>query len=290
MTLYVNDQRVDPRRIDEEIERLRGHYQRVFPDQPADDQQKQLAEWARENVIERVLIGQAAEADEEPLPKEAVDEALNKLMQQHGGREKFFEKFQLDESREDEVRADVERKLKLDRLLERVTADTEPPTEEEMRAYYEEHQENFSNPELVRASHIVKHMPPGTHPGAVRDEMDKTLERLNGGTPFETLAGESSDCPDRGGDLGYFARGQMVQEFEDVVFGMEKGQTSGVFMTPFGFHIARVTDRKPASPQPFDDVKARIEKELTEARRQRAVEEYVDKLKEKATIEERQED
>ena len=85
-------------------------------------------------------------------------------------------------------------------------------------------------------------------------------------------------------NLGYFPRGEMVPEFEQAVFALSPGETTDIFRTAFGFHIARCIDRKPAGIQPFADAKEHIERMLLPARQERALEEFVDALKAKAVI------
>ena len=89
----------------------------------------------------------------------------------------------------------------------------------------------------VRASHILVE---------TEEEAYCILEQLRGGRPFAALARQYSKCTSgkRGGDLGYFPRGKMVREFEDVVFALQKGQFSGPVQTKFGWHIILVTDRR----------------------------------------------
>ena len=62
-----------------------------------------------------------------------------------------------------------------------------------------------------------------------------------------------------GGDLGYFAREQMVPEFSEVAFGLEKGQVSGPVKTQFGWHVLKVEDKRTRQPPPFDQVRGEIE-------------------------------
>ncbi|MEM4728194.1 MAG: peptidylprolyl isomerase [Thermoplasmata archaeon] len=89
----------------------------------------------------------------------------------------------------------------------------------------------------VRASHILVE---------TEQEAYQILDQLRAGRSFAALARQYSKCPSgqRGGDLGYFTRGKMVREFEDVVFALQKGQFSGPVQTKFGWHIILVTDRK----------------------------------------------
>ncbi|MCP5109272.1 MAG: peptidylprolyl isomerase, partial [bacterium] len=98
------------------------------------------------------------------------------------------------------------------------------------------------------------------------------------------LADSISDCPGGGGDLGYFPRGDMVPEFDEVVFAMEPGQTSGIFRTVFGFHIARVYDRKPEGVRRLEEVRDQISASLLKKKQDRALENFLDRLRAKADI------
>ena len=81
-------------------------------------------------------------------------------------------------------------------------------------------------------------------------------------------------------------RGQMVEEFEDVIFNLSPGQVSDVFRTRFGFHIAKVYDRREPSIPELKDVKKQVAEEVAEQLREQALGEYLDALRAKATIEE----
>ena len=79
----------------------------------------------------------------------------------------------------------------------------------------------------------------------------------------------------------------MVQEFEDVVFSMQKGQISDIIETNFGYHIAKLYDKLPVRAVPFDQVKDKIIERLVEEQKTKKIEDYLDELKEKAVIEEK---
>ena len=76
----------------------------------------------------------------------------------------------------------------------------------------------------------------------------------------------------------------MVQEFEDVVFDMNPGEVSDIFVTQFGYHVARMEDRRESGPVPYEEARAAILERLEEESRQDMLDQYVDSLKEKADI------
>ena len=112
-------------------------------------------------------------------------------------------------------------------------------------------------------------------------------EKVIGGADFAALANEQSECDDNGGDLGFFPRGAMVEEFEKVAFSLEPGDISEVFPTQFGYHILKVFDKKPASVREFSEVEASVRNELMAEMRRLKMAEFLDELKDGATIEDR---
>lgn len=110
----------------------------------------------------------------------------------------------------------------------------------------------------VRVRHILLQVPDGATPAgqdSVRQEAEALRRRAAGGEDFARLASEHSQEPGsavNGGDLGYFARGRMVQPFEDAVFRLQPGQISPVTETPFGYHVIWMEDRRSLPLAPTD--------------------------------------
>ncbi|MBN2376489.1 MAG: peptidylprolyl isomerase [Sedimentisphaerales bacterium] len=282
--LYVNGQEIADTEIEQETERMRLQYEQAFADQPESDREKQLREWSRENVIERILLQQAAARLTDDVPDEVLNAAFNCFIDDCGGKEEFFQTSELSEA---QVRHELNVQLRMERLMHIITEDLPDPSGKEIQQYFQQNQQKFTIPEMVRAAHIVMHPTPETDLQAIEKQMQQILVQLHSGTNFGELAQKHSDCPDNQGDLGYFARGKMVQEFEDVVFNLSPGQISDVFQTEFGFHIAKVLDKRPPLPAQLEDVQQVIVRELTEHAQQKAMEDFVDAQKEKAVIEEK---
>ena len=290
MALYVNNEKIDQQQIDSEIQRLRPQYENVFQsenDQQKDEYEKQLAGWSRENVIESILFRQAARGTVTDVSDEEVDKAFDELMEDNGGKDRYFENMNLKLDQEGEIKSDIADQMKIKKLNETVTEKALEPSRKQVRKYYEENTEQFTVPEMIRAAHIIKHLSPEVDPDQAKEEMQQILWEVRNKNNFDELAAKNSDCPENAGDLGYFPKGQMVPEFEDVVFAMKVGEISDVFQTPFGFHIAKLTDKKESTVCPFADVEGSITKELTDLAKQAELEKFIDAQKEKATIEEK---
>ena len=252
MPLVINGETVDDAVIRAESSALRPRYEEMIQGQDPVEMEMQLREWSRENVIERVLLRQEAFKDPAPVPPGMEPEA--------------------------------EAQFRLQSLIGKVTGKTPRPKNKEVADYYRKNKERFWMPEMVTASHIVKNVDENTSEETAREAIEKAQEELKNGASFAELADRYSDCPGSGGELGSFPPGQMVEEFDKVVFALRPGETSEIFRTVFGFHIARVHERKPAGARSLPDVREEIEEALYRDRQERAMEEFVDGLKAKAVI------
>lgn len=273
MPLIVNSEKIDSAEIDGEVERLRPHYEEYAAGAEGAGEQ-QLREWARENVIERKLMTTAAREAPYEIPQADIDAAYDQVKDGAGDDDPAA------------VKADIEQQMRMERLIDEAAKDVQAPTEKDARDYYEEHTEQFTMPEQVRARHIVKHVGGEVDNKTAFEAILEVKMELDRGADFGELAMKHSDCPENAGDLGYFARGQMVQEFEDTAFAMQVGQVSDVFQSSYGYHICKLEDRKAPALVPLDEVTDDIEKEILAQRREKAIEDFVDLLKSKAAIEE----
>ncbi len=144
--------------------------------------------------------------------------------------------------------------------------------EEEIRAFYDENQNKFTQGETVNASHIL-----------VEDEETaaKVAAEIAAGKTFEEAAKKYSSCPSKeaGGNLGEFGRGQMVPEFEEAAFALEIGVVSEPVKTQFGYHIIRVNAKNEAKPVSFNEARESIWQKLVADKREAAYRSRVNQLK-----------
>lgn len=137
--------------------------------------------------------------------------------------------------------------------------------DEELRAYFEDNSKEFERDEQVRARHILLRTTPSRDADAARAELEAARQRLEGGEDFATLAEELSDdegSAQRGGDLGYFGRGTMVEPFEDAVFAARPGELVGPVETDFGVHLIRVEDVREGGVPPFEELQPMLRSRL----------------------------
>ena len=126
---------------------------------------------------------------------------------------------------------------------------------EDVERYYNEHLGTYTTPEQIRASHILLKTE-GKNDADVRARADGILKEVKAGGDFAALAkkySEDDSNAQQGGDLDYFSRGRMVPEFDAAAFALAPGEVSDVVKTQFGYHIIKVTDRKPAITRDLKD-------------------------------------
>ena len=284
MGLQINGEYVDDVIIRQEAASMRPRYEEMMQDMDPIAREMQLRDWARENVIERVLLRQVAMADGEPVPAEEVEERLTEMFPPAGDLENCEAGTTRAGVDKDAARADIEAQIRVERLIRKVGDAVPKPKEKDVIAFYKKNRDEFKTPPMVHASHIVKNVGEGEDEAAALEVIREAQAALASGAPFAEVADKYSDCAGQGGSLGWFPPGEMVEEFEAIVFPMKPGQVSDVFRSVFGWHIATVHEMKPEGVRPLEDVKAQIEGALLREQPENALEDYVDALRAKAEV------
>jgi peptidyl-prolyl cis-trans isomerase C len=220
-----------------------------------------------------------------PMAPEAKQEYLVSFMIDMIAVSKEAENRKLGDSADFRRRvAFVRNKLLMATLLEQVGKAA--LTDAAMHKVYDDAVKQMAPEEEVHARHILFRAPAGDDK-ASKEAEDKTkavIERLKKGEDFAKLAGELTEDPSgkaNGGDLGFFTKEQMVPEFADVAFKLDKGQISDPVKTQFGWHVIKLEEKRSKPVPTFDEVKSQIETFV--ARKAQA--ELVSKLRTSATIE-----
>ena len=132
--------------------------------------------------------------------------------------------------------------------------------EDKLKERYESSLDSYKIPEQRHVRHIlfkVDKQADAAVVAAKKKEAEKVLALARAGKDFSALAKKYSQGPSAkiGGDLGFFPRGRMVKSFDDAVFSLKKGEISGLVRSPFGFHIIKLEEIRPAVTRSFADVK-----------------------------------
>ncbi len=245
MPITVNGEMLPEAFIEMERERLASH-----PDfrQIADAREREtrLRKAAEETAINRMLMAQAAARDPRPVREQEIQRECDSFRARNGDHVTFDA---------DVLRVQCEARLRLRRTVGDIRNAAPAPSEESVFATYERYKDTFEQPEQVHAAQVVKHTAEGLQEEAARIGIAEALAELERGIPFAEVADRLSDCAGKGGDIGWFGRGAMVQEFEDVVFALKPGARSGIFRSELGYHIALVLERREAGRMEFGEAK-----------------------------------
>ncbi len=251
-----------------------------------------------DNLLQRHLIAQELKRRGVVLSQMDIDDqteiALERILRQNNLTEEQAEHILKQQGRslesfKQELRQAVALDMQKERLRDLVVGPIEP-TDHELSAYLEDHREEYDTPEQVHARHILIRVPENASEAEIaqaKKQIEDIKQELENGADFSELAKKYSQDPgsaQNGGDLGFFSRGQMVQEFEEAAFALEPGQVSDPVRTQFGFHLIKVEEKKPAEHPELAQIRDRVLKDYIAAERERRFHQFYSELKARAKI------
>lgn len=256
----------------------------------AKDQLKQVQAQALDALIRNVLLYQASQKAGVKIEDKAIDEQISALKQRFPSEEEFNQALAQVPATVETLRQQIREQMAIRQYLDKEFADQAKASEDEVKTYYDQHPDYFKVPAQVKASHIlakVEDQNNAEQKTAALDKIKKAQKRLEGGDDFATVAKEMSDCPSssKGGELGYFSRGQMAKPFEDAAFAMKPGETSGIVETQFGYHLIRVEEEKPEGKVELAQAQPKIDQYLKRQRMMELVNNQIRELEKTAKIE-----
>ncbi len=254
----------------------------------------------RQQVLDQMIVGRLLEKKVKEfnivVTEEEVINQIKKLLSAQRpplSLEEFKKKSAESGQSFEEVKQQVRKGMKYQKIVESQWTGKINITEEDAKKHYDENPTQFEVQEQVRASHILI-KPDTTDSGAdpnqakakAKAKIQGLLEQIKGGADFAELARASSDGPSaaRGGDLDFFPRGKMVPPFDKAAFALEVGKVSDIVETRFGYHIIKVTDRKDAGTASFEQAKNSLIRQLTQKKQSEFANKYIESLKAAANI------
>jgi peptidyl-prolyl cis-trans isomerase C len=221
-----------------------------------------------------------------------VDEQMSKVRKSFATEDAFQKGIAAQGLTVDQLRRQTRMSLAIEKIIESEINSKVSVGDAEVDTFYKQNLERFKQGESVHAAHILIAVPQTADPAQKQQAKAKAQEVLKqaraAGSDFAKLAQENSQDPGsapNGGDLGFFEKGQMTPTFEEAAFKLKPGAISDVVETPFGYHIIKVIERKPARTVPLSEVAPKVKEFLTENDRQAKLEKFVEQVKSKAKIE-----
>ncbi len=237
-------------------------------------------------LVRTKLLAQEARRQNITLPEGSVDELMQQIEQQVGGRESLETSLGQMGLTYAAMRSNVEESELAMALMEEKIRPGVTVTEEEAATFYKENPQYFTTPEQVHARHILFKTGEGVDDAAALAKAEQAHARAVAGEDFAALARELSEGPSgpEGGDLGFFSANQMVQPFSEAAFALEPGQISDVVQTQFGYHVIKVEEKRSGGVQPLDEINDKLKRALTDQKMAEQVQVLTASLEEKATI------
>jgi parvulin-like peptidyl-prolyl isomerase len=249
-----------------------------------------------DKLIDRTLIENAISSAKVIVPKKDVDAKMEEVRLEFAKASKAMGEETTLESvtaklgiTADELRKSIEQSIAIEKML--VDRGMKEPDDAQAKSFYDDNKAQFEQPEQVHARHILiaveKSNDQAAWDAAQKRAKMVHAEATKADADFAKLAADKSEGPSakEGGDLGFFARGAMVPEFENVVFGLKKGEISEPVKTAFGWHVIKLEERRDAGVVPYDEIKAGLLSQLKNEAVNNALMGFLEELRKAAKIE-----
>lgn len=256
---------------------------------PTEEQLAQFRTETLERLIKIELLFQKSEKAGVKVDPQMMDSQIQTLKARFPSEDQYKEFLTGLGLTEDEVKKQFRKNFSVQQFIKEQFADKTKITDMEIREYFDSNQDKFVQPDSVKASHILILVKEGES----KEEKDKKRAKLQQvrkeileGADFADMAKRFSECPSnaKGGDLGYFTRGQMVAPFETAAFAMMPGDMSDIVETKFGFHLIKLVDKKAEKKVSYDEAKEQIAGYLTQVKVGQEIERFVDGLRKEADV------
>jgi peptidyl-prolyl cis-trans isomerase C len=253
------------------------------------EQRNEIYRKALDQLVTIKLLTREAKSRAIKADDKAVDDQMQKIRSQFPSEDEYKKALASRGVTPERLREDMLTESRINVMMDAEAAGGPAVTDAEIRDFYEKNPERFKQPEGVRASHILLRVQPGDEAGKkkARAAIESILKQAKAGKDFGDLARKHSNdgSAQSGGDLGFFTKDRMVPEFANAAFALKPGQISDVVETQFGYHIIKLTERRPAADVPLQDVTEQVREFLTQKRHQEKAEAFVKVLRSKSKVE-----
>lgn len=251
----VGPYKLDTKTFEEQVKALPPQLQMMIAQNP--QAKEQLVErWTQITLL--AMKARDMKLDQEPEVKSRIEDLKNSLLAQ------------------EMIRKEIDKDISV--------------SDEEAKDFYEKNKAEFSQPEMIRARHILIRVQSGAPEKAWKEAEAKAKDikkKLEKGADFAQLAKQYSEDPgtkDKGGDLGLFPKGRMVPEFEAAAFALKPGTISAPVKTQFGYHIIKVEEKKPAEVKTLKEAMPQVKQMVKMEKQQEELKKLIDQIKTKYPV------
>jgi len=231
-----------------------------------DEKIKELKEKALKTLINRELLYYEAKKKGIKIPEEDINKVMEELIKKYGSKERLKKLVEQTGISFEEFKDELRKRLMIDQLLREYVQTT--LTDEDLKKYYEKNKYKFKEPESLKVRYIYIKRDPTKLEGRkiAKERAEKAYKEIQEGKDFGDVAAKYSDDLSRikGGDVGYVHKGRFEKKVEDKIYQLKVGQISPIIETQMGFHIVKIEGKRPERVVPFEKIKDKLKKELTE--------------------------
>lgn len=243
-----------------------------------------------ENLLEKVLLLREAKKSGIEISEKEVTAAIEKVKKENKlSQENLLQALAQQgityKNYKEELKGQITRQKVIDRKVRSVIN----ISDEDILIHFERNKENYATDDEVKAAHILFLVPKDADKETLlsaKNRASDVLLMVRRGDDFESLAKKHSEGPSAsgGGDLGFFKREDMVKEFSKAAFKLKEGEISDLVLTPFGYHIIKVSEIKSGKELPFDEISKKIRARLYNEEFSKEIKEFIERLKEEENV------
>ena len=278
--LRVNGETVDPDLIDEAFMRLKAEAE-MLSELSCCERDDEFRARAEDEVIDGILLAQEAERRvPEPPPAEvrSAFEATLREWREHGAS------WDVLDAQRDALRAETVSRLRMEKFTADLWAGVDEATEDQVRAWFDTHQERFRQAPAAKVLHLVR-FPKAEDPWDDYAQMLEWRGQALDGADFAALAAAHTQKPGGNIDLGWIDQQRVLNPFEAMLFSLRAGEVGPVFFYEQALHLVKACEVRPATTRAFEEVAPDIRAELAKSTRLAILKNLATSLRQHAVIE-----
>lgn len=286
VALIVNGEEISSSLVEETAQLFRQQQLQINPEKALEGVQDDMRKSAARQLAANILMLEEIESKGWTADSAVVEGNYRMMKSRFSSDEEFKESLAAMGESDDSFRKHIKEEILLDSLIKELVSKAEPASEKECRDYYEKHKERYIGAPRVRASQILFSMSSSADSSEIESLEQKARSvqtKAKAGEDFDALAKSYSSIP-MPADIGWFKKGDLIPDLEEVLFSLEKGQVSDVIKSNMGFHILKKTDEEAKRPLKYKEVKDLIRKSIDLSRKSKVISSYIDDLISKADI------
>ena len=266
-------------------------YKKIARGEEVESKIEEIKKEILNQMIDEKLMSQEAEKKKIKISKRKLEKGVDNVKDRFSGGEEFKKELKRQKITQKEFKEKIRKQLMIMELIDMaVRSKISEPTAAEIEEFYKTNKDKMVEPEGVRVRHILIPVSDDATKSRKAGALKKIKEiqkKLKKEEDFGELAKEYSQDPassKRGGDLGFFIRGEMVPEFEKASFALNVGQTSDIVKTKFGYHIIKCEGKRARQKKILEEVKDNLKNLIFRQKMEKKYEKWIKELRNKANI------